>query len=98
MLVSTLYYNHSQSNLTQTEHESDVSIGNQRLIYIVESQGHLLTVLKENWERDKQLCTITMLCYTVHMLYLLKVMAKKVDKPVRDHIIGREEIRATLLQ
>ncbi|QHO27407.1 Putative nuclease [Arachis hypogaea] len=32
------------------------------------------------------------------MLYLLKVMAKKVDKPIRDHIIGREEIRATLLQ
>ncbi|XLS84492.1 hypothetical protein HN51_034658 [Arachis hypogaea] len=90
LLQSTLYYNHSQSNFTQT--------GNQGLIYTVESQEHLLTVLKENWKRDKQLCTITMLCYTVHMLYLLKVMAKKVEKPIRDHIIGREHIRTTLLQ
>ncbi|XLR19086.1 hypothetical protein S83_046998, partial [Arachis hypogaea] len=69
-----------------------------RLINSVESQEHLLNVLKENWERDKQLSTITMLCYTVHMLYFLKVMAKKVDKPIRDHIIGREEIRTTLLR
>ncbi|XLR08197.1 hypothetical protein HN51_063095, partial [Arachis hypogaea] len=80
------------------EHRLVVSIGNQGLIYTVESQEHLLTVLKENWKRDKQLCTVTMLCYTVHMLYLLKVMAKKVEKPIRDHIIGREQIRTTLLQ
>ncbi|KAL4337662.1 hypothetical protein AHAS_Ahas12G0132600 [Arachis hypogaea] len=80
------------------EHASDVSIGNQRLINSIESQEHLLNVLKENWERDKKLSTITMLCYTVHMLYFLKVMAKKVDKPIRDHIIGREEIRTTLLR
>ncbi|QHN77705.1 putative nuclease HARBI1 isoform [Arachis hypogaea] len=38
------------------------------------------------------------MCYTVHMLYLLNVLAKKVEKPIRNHIIGREQIRATLLQ
>ncbi|KAL4369925.1 hypothetical protein AHAS_Ahas06G0014500 [Arachis hypogaea] len=80
------------------EHRLVVPINNPGLIRTVESQGYLLTVLKENWKRGKQLCTITMLCYTVHMLYLLKVMAKKIEKPIRDHIIGREHIQTTLLQ
>ncbi|KAL4276910.1 hypothetical protein AHAS_Ahas20G0254400 [Arachis hypogaea] len=42
------------------EHRLVVPIGNQGLICTVESQGDLLNVLKENWKKDKQLCTITL--------------------------------------
>ena len=64
----------------------------------VENQQHILTVMNEDWERRRRLCTIKILCHIVHMLHLLKSLNTRVDKPVKDKVVGREQIRAALLQ
>ena len=48
----------------------------------VENQGHILMLLKENWEVRRRMCTIKLSCYIVRMLYLLKLMSTRVDKPI----------------
>ncbi|XP_015956311.1 uncharacterized protein LOC107480660 [Arachis duranensis] len=64
----------------------------------LENQQHILTVLREDWKRRQKLCTITLICYIVHMLYLLRFMSTRVDKSISHTLVGREQIRATLMQ
>ncbi|XP_025686021.2 protein ANTAGONIST OF LIKE HETEROCHROMATIN PROTEIN 1-like [Arachis hypogaea] len=73
-------------------------VDNQENLLTLENQEHILTVLREDWKRRQKLCTITLICYIVHMLYLLRFMSTRVDKSISHKLVGREQIRATLMQ
>ncbi|XLT50877.1 hypothetical protein HN873_043481, partial [Arachis hypogaea] len=79
-------------------HSFKFGVDNQENMLTFENQEHILTVLKEDWKRRQKLCTITLICYIVHMLYLLRLMSMRVDRSISQKMVGREQIRATLMQ
>ncbi|XLR01767.1 hypothetical protein S83_067965 [Arachis hypogaea] len=73
-------------------------VDNQENMLTLENQEHILTILRKDWKRRQKLCTIILIYYIVHMLYLLRFMSTRVDKSISHTLVGREQIRATLMQ